>query len=139
MIDAEISWKSLLFVAESLEQLIGQHGAKAVMRKAGMKAAASLTEMPPQALPEEEAARRAGALLVDFGFFKELQMPDPDTLQIIGSQVDEDLRQLNLQELRSVGYYSIGLFEGFYKQMSGSNRKVISVLPGTGCEYWKLG
>jgi len=139
MIDNEISLKSLLFVTESLEQLIGQHGAKAVLRTAGQRAAANLIEMLPLTLPEVEAARRTGAILIDLGFIKEMQMPDPDTLQIIGNHIYEELEELGLHGIQSACYYTIGLFEGFFKQMSGSARKIISVAAGETCEYWKLG
>ena len=139
MIDNEISLKSLLFVTESLEQLIGQHGAKAVLRTAGQRAAANLIEMLPLTLPENEAARRTGVILIDLGFIKEMQMPDPDTVQIIGNHIYEELEELGLHGIQSACYYIIGLFEGFFKQMSGSARKIISVVPGETCEYWKLG
>ena len=139
MIDGEISLKSLLFVTESLEQLIGKHGAKAVLRTAGQKAAVNLIEMLPLTLPEDEAARRTGAILVEFGFIDEIQMPSPDTLQILGNHIYEELEELGLNETQSACYYVIGLFEGFFNQMSGSARKIISVEPGEACEYWKLG
>jgi predicted hydrocarbon binding protein len=139
MIDGEISLKSLLFVTESLEQLIGQHGAKAVLRTAGQRAAANLIEMLPLTLPEDEAARRSGAILIELGFINEMQMPDPNTLQIIGNHIYKELKELGLHGTQSACYYVIGLFEGFFKQMSGSARKIISVGPAETGEYWKLG
>jgi len=139
MIDGEISLKSLLFVTESLEHLIGQHGAKAVLRTAGQRAAVNLIEMLPLSLPDDEAARRTGAILVELGFINELQMPAPDSVQIIGNHIYEELEGLGLHGIQSADYYVIGLFEGFFKQMSGSDRKIISVEAGKDCEYWKLG
>jgi len=139
MIDGEISLKSLLFVTESLEQLLGQHGAKAVLRTAGQRAAVNLIEMLPLTLPEDEAARRTGAILVELGFINEMQMPAPDTVQILGNHIFEELDALGLHGTQSACYYIIGLFEGFFMQMSGSARKIISVEPGRACEYWKLG
>lgn len=139
MINGEISLKSLLFVTESLEKLIGPHGAKAVLRTAGQRAAVALIEMLPLTLPDDEAARRTGALLIDLGFINELQMPAPDTVQILGNHIYEELEALGIHDTQSACYYVIGLFEGFFKQMSGSDRKIISVEPGKDCEYWKLG
>ena len=139
MIDGEISLKSLLFVTDSLEQLLGQHGAKAVLRTAGQRAAANLIEKLPLSLPEDEAARRTGALLVELGFINELQMPAPDTVQITGNHIYEELEELGLHGTQSACYYLIGLFEGFFKQMSGSARRIVSVEPDKACEFWKLG
>jgi len=138
MIDGEISLKSLLYVTESLEQLIGPHGAKAVLRTAGQRAAIAMIEMLPLSLPEEEAARRSGAILVELGFINELQMPAPGSIQIFGNHIYEELSALGLHGTQSVSFYVIGLFEGFFKQMSGSDRKVVSVEPGKDCETWKL-
>jgi predicted hydrocarbon binding protein len=138
MIDGEISLKSLLYVAESLEQLIGQHGAKAVLRTAGQRAAVNLIEMLPLALPEDEASRRTGAILVELGFIEGFEMPSPDTVEIIGSHIYEELEALKLLGTQSACFYMIGLFEGFFKQMSGSTKKVTSVEQGKACEFWNL-
>ena len=105
MIDGEISLKSLLFVTESLEQLLGQHGAKAVLRTAGQRAAVNLIEMLPLTLPEDEAARRTGAILVELGFINEMQMPAPDTVQILGNHIFEELDALGLHGTQSACYY----------------------------------
>jgi len=139
MIDGEISLKSLLFVTESLEQLLGSNGAKAVLRTAGQRAAVNLIEMLPLTLPEEDAVWRSGAVLVELGFIGEMRMPAKDTVQIVGNQFLQELQSLGLQGVQSGCYYVIGLFEGLFKQMSGSVRKVVLVEPGDGCQYWKLG
>ncbi len=138
MIDGEISLKSLLYVAESLEQLIGHHGANAVLRDAGRRAAVNLIEMLPLTLPEDEAARRTGAILVELGFIEGFEMPSPGTVEIFGSHIYEELEALKLKGTQSACFYVIGLFEGFFKQMSGSSRKITSVEPGKACEFWKL-
>jgi len=139
MIDGEISLKSLLFITASLEQLLGQHGAKAILRTAGQRAAVNLIEMLPLTLPEEDAARRTGLILAELGFFDEMQMPAPDTLLIAGNHFFEELEALGLQGTQSARYYIIGLFEGFFKQMSSSDKKIVSIEPGKTYEYWKLG
>jgi predicted hydrocarbon binding protein len=139
MIDGDISLKSLLYVTESLEQLIGQHGAKAVLRAAGQRAAVNLIEMLPLTLPEEEAARRTGSVLIELGFFDGMEMPTPETIIISGSHIYEELEAIQLQGVQSSCFFVIGLFEGFFKQMSGSSKKIISVETGKACEYWKLG
>jgi hypothetical protein len=139
MIDGEISLKSLLYVAESLEQLIGGNGAKAVLRTAGARAAVNLIEMLPLTVPEDDAILRTGALLVELGFISALQQVDSDTLQISYGEFKKQVELLGLQEVQSTCYYVIGLFEGFFKQMSGSKRKVVSIETSQGMEIWKLG
>ena len=131
--------KSLLYLFESLEQLIGQNGAKAIMRTAGQRAAIDLIEMLPLTVSESEAVRRSGAVLAELGFINEIRESEPGTLQVFGNHIIEALAGLNLQNTKSGSYYVIGLFEGFFKQMSGSPHKVISVEPGDGYETWKMG
>ncbi len=138
MIDGETSLKSLMFVSESLEQLLGANGAKAVLRTAGQRAAISLIEMLPLSIIEEDAIQRSGAILVELGFIDEMRMPAPDSVQISGNTFLLEMKKMELHGLQSGCYYVIGLFEGFFNQMSGSTRKVIAVSPGESCEYWKL-
>ena len=137
-IDNEISLKSLLFITESLEQLLGQHGAQAVLRTAGQRAAVNLIEMLPLTLPENEAASRSGAILAELGFIGEMQTIAADMLQISGNRFLEELQALGLKASQSGRFYVIGLFEGFFKQLSGSNRKVVTVEIKENDEYWKL-
>jgi hypothetical protein len=139
MIDGEISLKSLLFITESLEQLIGPNGSKAVLRTAGQRAAGNLIGILPLTLSEEDVAHRTRLILAELGFIDGLQMPATDTLQITGNHFFEELDVLRLQGTRSARYYIFGLLEGFFKQMSGSERKVVSVEPAETCEYWKSG
>ena len=139
MIDGEISFKSLLYVTEVLEQMLGRNGANAILRTAGQKAAVNLIEMLPLSLPEEEAAVRSGLILKEFGFIEELSLPDADTLKITGNHIIEEVTGLGLQGTGSARYYTIGLFEGFFKQLSGSTRKITSVDLLPDGEIWKLG
>jgi hypothetical protein len=139
MMDGEISYKSLLYVTESLEKLIGANGAKAVLRTAGQRAAVNLIEMLPLTLPEEEAARRIGPMLAELDFIGEMNVLSPDRLQVTGNHVLDELAALGLEGIQSGRYYVIGLFEGFFKQLSGSTRKVVAVEPREECEIWILG
>ncbi|MBI3170934.1 MAG: hypothetical protein HYZ22_20835 [Chloroflexi bacterium] len=43
-----------------------------------------------------------------------------------------------LSNSQSGQIHLIGHFEGFFKQLSGSNQKIITVQAGENCEYWKL-
>ena len=139
MIDGEISLKSLLFVTEGLEQMLGKNGANAVLRTAGQRAAVNLIEMLPLTLPEDEAALRTGSILTELGFIDALSMPEPGMLKISGNHIMDRLPELGLQDITSSRYYTIGLFEGFLKKMSGSAKKIVSVEVGADGEIWKLG
>jgi hypothetical protein len=50
----------------------------------------------------------------------------------------EELALLGLTGTGSARYYVIGLFEGFFKQLSGSSRKIVGVEANQHYEYWKL-
>ncbi|MFZ5881335.1 MAG: hypothetical protein ACOY0R_18365 [Chloroflexota bacterium] len=138
-IDCEVSLKSLLFVTESVENLLGLHGSQAVLRSAGRRAAASLIDMLPLTLAEDEALLRVGGILVELGFVASLERFSPDTLRVGGNRVLEELAQLGLASSGSARYYVIGLFEGFFKQLCGSAGKIVSVEADSNYEYWKLG
>jgi hypothetical protein len=138
-IDLDTCQKSLFYLMDSLELLIGANGTKAVLRSAGQKAAANLIEMLPLTLPEDEAARRIGSMLVELGFITEMNETSPGKYQVIGNHVLEEMTALGLHCMQSGTYYVIGIFEGFFKTLSGSKRKVVSVQPGENCEYWILG
>jgi predicted hydrocarbon binding protein len=138
MIDGEISLKSLLYVTESLEQLIGKNGAKAVLRVAGQRAAVNLIEMLPLTLPEDEAASRIGPILSELGFLESMEVLAPNTIKVSGNHIYEELATLNLQGTASACYYLIGLFEGFFKQLTGSNKKITMVETKESAEFWKL-
>lgn len=137
-IDCEVSVKSLLFVTASLEQLLGQHGSRAVLRNAGRRAAANLIDMLPLTLAEDAAFLRVGDILIELGFITGLEMTAPDRLRVSGNRVVEELLQLGLAGSESARYYVIGLFEGFFKQLSGSSRKIVGVEANDHHEYWKL-
>ena len=137
-IDCEVSLKSLLFVAESLEELLGAHGGQAVMRSAGRRAAANLIDMLPLKLEEETAILRAGNILVELGFISGLEIIAADRLLVCGNQVLKELNHLGLAGVESGRYYVIGLFEGFFRQLSGSARKITSVATDKTNEYWML-
>jgi hypothetical protein len=139
MIDGEISFKSLLYITESLEQLIGANGAKAVLRTAGQRAAINLIEMLPLTLEEEEAIYRIGPLLVELGFIDEMRIIRPDLLEVTGNKVVKEMDLLELHTVQSIRYYVVGLFEGFFKQLSSSTKKIVSVELVDSKEHWKLG
>jgi hypothetical protein len=137
-IDCEVSLKSLLFVAENLDLLLGQHGAQAVLRTAGQRAASNLIDMLPLTLPEDEAARRSGAILAELGFIRAFELVNENELRISGNQVLLELQSLGLDKVQCMRFYVVGLFEGFFKQMSGSKKKVTVTEASQDFETWRL-
>jgi hypothetical protein len=137
-IDCEVSLKSLLFVAESLDQLLGQHGAQAVLRTAGQRAASNLIDMLPLTLPEDEAARRSGMMLVELGFLRGAELITENEMRVTGNQVILELQSLGMDKVQCMRFYVVGLFEGFYKQMSGSKKKVTVTEASQDFETWRL-
>jgi len=137
-IDCEVSLKSLLFVAESLDQLLGQHGAQAVLRTAGQRAASNLIDMLPLTLPEDEAARRSGMMLVELGFLRGAELITENEMRVTGNQVILELQSLGMDKVQCMRFYVVGLFEGFYKQMSGSKKKVTVTEASQDSETWRL-
>lgn len=138
MIDGDISLKSLLLVSESIEQLIGKNGAKVVQRQAGQRAASRLIDMLPLVLPEVEAIQQSGEILVELGFIQGLQMVAPGLIKIDGNNYMHEIQELNLGCSLSGTYYVIGLFEGFFNQLSGLKKKITSVENTPEGELWKL-
>ena len=137
--DPDIIAKSFFFTTESLEQLLGRHGAQAVLRSAGQRAAGSLIDMLPLSLAEQEAAQRSGEILKELGFVSDMEFTPPGCLRIDGNRFQMELETLGLGSSGSGRYFVIGLFEGFFKQLSGSSRKVRAPRSDDGCEYWELG
>ncbi|MEJ7553131.1 MAG: hypothetical protein WKI46_06995 [Aquificaceae bacterium] len=127
MIDADILLLAIVNMAEGVKNLIGDKGAKAVMRDAGKQAGPKLLESLighfPETLPKEEALRRACIILEDLGFSKSIRMEDGKVIAeediFTDAIVGEDL--IN----SPVVYFFAGLIEGFVSFMS--DQKVVLV------------
>jgi hypothetical protein len=135
-IDCEVSLKSLLLVTESLDQLLGQYEAQAVLQT-GAACGIHLIDILPLTLLEDEAARRSGALLTELGFLSGLDFAAENELRISVNQALLELQALGITETQSMRFYVIGLFEGFYKQMCGSLAISFSI-PPLSCPIWNI-
>ena len=120
MIDADILLLAIVDMAEGIKNLIGDNGAKAVMRDAGKQSGNKLLESLighfPETLPKEEALRRACIILESLGFAKSIKIEGGKVM------VEEDIFTdaiLGEDLLNSpVVYFFAGLIEGFVSFMS---------------------
>ncbi|GBC88019.1 hypothetical protein HRbin13_00132 [bacterium HR13] len=128
MVDADILLLAIVNMAEGVKSLIGDKGAKAVLRDAGRQSGPKLLESLighfPEVLPKEEALRRACIILEDLGFAKKIEKGDSEV------RIEEDIftdaiTNGNLIE-SPVIYFFAGLIEGFVSFMSDEK---ITLLP----------
>ncbi|MCX8164749.1 MAG: hypothetical protein N3D14_05075 [Aquificaceae bacterium] len=120
MIDSDILLLAIVNMAEGVKNLIGDKGAKAVMRDAGKQAGPRLLESLighfPENLPKEEALRRACIILEDLGFAQSIKVEEGKVITeedvFTDAIVGEDLMN------SPVVYFFAGLIEGFVSFMS---------------------
>ena len=80
MVESEILLLSIVNMAEGIRNLIGDRGARAVMRDAGKQSGPKLLESLignfPEILSREEALKRSCAILKELGFAKAIKMEE---------------------------------------------------------------
>ncbi|MCY0867050.1 MAG: hypothetical protein AB1353_07710 [Aquificota bacterium] len=127
MIDADILLLAIVNMAEGVKNLIGDKGAKAVMRDAGKQAGPRLLESLighfPEVLQKEEALRRSCIILEDLGFAKSIRMEGDKV--IAEEDIFTDAIVGNDLMNSPVIYFFAGLIEGFVSFMS--DQKVVLV------------
>ncbi|HAV39973.1 MAG TPA: hypothetical protein DCX31_02680 [Aquificaceae bacterium] len=120
MIDADILLLAIVNMAEGVKNLIGDKGAKAVMRDAGKQAGPKLLESLighfPETLAKEEALRRSCIILEDLGFAKSIRMEGDKV--IVEEDIFTDAIVGNDLINSPVVYFFAGLIEGFVSFMS---------------------
>ena len=125
-VDCETLLRSLVFMADGVAATIGDMGARATMRLAGHRAAASLLEALPLRLEPDEAIRRAGPVMAELGFLDRIERLDAANLVVHGSVIIRLLRSLQREpQTHAACYYTIGLFEGFVNVMSHERVSVV--------------
>lgn len=125
MIEAELLILAIVNMAEGVKSLIGDKGAKDIMRDTGKQAGSKLLESLigrfPENLPRDEALRRTCKILENLGFSKSIKIEEGRVIVeediFTDAIVGEDL--LN----SPVVYFFAGLIEGFVSFMS--DQKVI--------------
>jgi hypothetical protein len=136
--DDDLLLKSLLCVAESLEDLLGQHGARVMLRAAGRKAAASLIEGLPLQLTADEAVSRSADLLEQLGFAERCSVDDGGNLEVSGLPINKAREEMGLTTDGTGRYFCVGLFEGFAREMSGMPIQVDNCDPEGKEELWTV-
>ncbi|WP_029551335.1 hypothetical protein [Thermocrinis jamiesonii] len=127
MVDPDILLLAIVNMSEGVKALIGDKGAKAVLRDAGRQSGPKLLESLighfPEVLDKEEALRRACIILEDLGFAKVISKEDGKitieedifTDAIVGENVAES----------PIIYFFAGLIEGFVSFMSDQKLTLI--------------
>ena len=127
MIDADILLLASVNMAEGVKNLIGDKGAKAVMRDAGKQAGPRLLESLighfPEVLQKEEALRRSCIILEDLGFAKSIRMEGDKV--IAEEDIFTDAIVGNDLMNSPVIHFFAGLIEGFVSFIS--DQKVVLV------------
>ncbi len=127
MIDGDVLILALVNMAGGVKTLIGDKGAKAVMRDAGRQAGPKLLESLighfPEVLPKEEAIKRSCVILENLGFAQSIKVGGSkiDILEDAFTDAIEDEDLFN----SPIVYFLAGLIEGFVSFMS--NEKVILI------------
>uniref|UniRef100_A0A7C5SW57 Uncharacterized protein n=1 Tax=Thermocrinis ruber TaxID=75906 RepID=A0A7C5SW57_9AQUI len=120
MVDPDILILAIVNASEGVRALIGDKGAKAVLRDAGRKSGQKLLESLMgeffSVLDKEEALRRACIILEDLGFAKSIKKEDGNIV------IEEDIFTdaivgENLSDSPII-YFFEGLIEGFVSFMS---------------------
>ncbi len=128
MIDPHVLILAIVDMSEGIRALIGDKGAKAVLRNAGKQSGPKLLESLighfPEVLDKEEALRRTCIILEDLGFAKSIKKENGNIV-IEEDIFTEAITEENLSD-HPIIYFFEGLIEGFVCFMS--NQKVTLVL-----------
>ncbi len=120
MVDPNILILSIVDMSEGIRALIGDKGAKALLRDAGRQAGQKLLESLmgrfPEVLDKEEALRRTCMVIEVLGFAKSVKKGDGNI--VIENDIFTDvIMRENLPD-SPVIYFFEGLIEGFVSFMS---------------------
>jgi len=133
MVDPDILLLAIVNMSEGIRALIGDKGAKAVLRDAGRQSGPKLLESLighfPEVLDKEEALKRACIILEDLGFAKSIKKEGGNIV------IEEDIftnaiMGENLSDLPIIHFFE-GLIEGFVSFMS--NQRLLW------CQRWLKG
>ncbi len=120
MIDPDILLLAIVNMADGVKNLIGEKGAKAVLRDAGRQSGPKLLESLighfPEVLSKDEALRRSCVILEDLGFAKSIQKQN-DTVEVQEDVFTDAIVGENLTDSPII-YFFAGLIEGFVSFMS---------------------
>jgi hypothetical protein len=127
MVDPDILILAIVDMSEGIKSLIGDKGARAILRDAGRQAGPKLLESLigrfPEVLDKEEALRRACTVIEVLGFAKSVKKENGNIVIEKDIFTDVIMRE-NLSDSPII-YFFEGLIEGFVFFMS--NQKVTLV------------
>ena len=127
MVDSDILILAIVNMSRGVKILVGDKGAKAVLRDAGRQAGLKLLESLighfSQVLDKEEALRRACAILENLGFAQVIKKEDGKI--VIEEDIFTDAIVGEDLENSPVIYFLAGLIEGFVSFMS--DQKIVLV------------
>ena len=127
MVDPDILILAIVNMSEGVKTLIGDKGAKAVLRDAGRQSGPKLLESLighfPEVLDKEEALRRACAILENLEFAQAIKKEDGKI--VIEEDIFTDAIVGEDLENSPVIYFFEGLIEGFVSFMS--DQKIVLV------------
>ncbi len=136
-VNAEIVLESLIYMTDGVASVIGDKGARAVMRQAGHRAAIHLLEALPLRVSVLEAIARVGPVLQELGFVEDVRALDSNHVVVEGNLISRTLRELasgpggSKQEpsgqmaRHPARYYVFGLFEGMILVLSETRIAVV--------------
>jgi len=120
MVDPDILILAIVNASEGVKALIGDKGAKAVLRDAGRKSGQKLLESLMgeffSVLDKEEALRRACIILEELGFAKSIKKGDGNV--VIEDDIFTDAITEESLSDPPIIYFFEGLIEGFVSFMS---------------------
>ena len=129
MVDPDILILAMVNASEGVKALIGDKGAKAVLRDAGRKSGQKLLENLMgeffSVLDKEEALRRACIILEELGFAKSIRK-EGGNIVIEEDIFTEVIMGENLSDSPII-YFFEGLIEGFVSFMSDQK---VTLVPG---------
>ncbi len=127
MVDPDILLLAIVNMSEGVKALIGDKGAKAVLRDAGRQSGPKLLKSLighfPEVLDKEEALRRACVILEDLGFAKVINKENGKI--VIEEDIFTDaIAEENVADSPII-YFFAGLIEGFVSFMSDQKATLI--------------
>ena len=129
MVDPDILILAIVNASEGVKALIGDKGAKAILRDAGRKSGQKLLENLMgeffSVLDKEEALRRACIILEELGFAKSIRK-EGGNIVIEEDIFTEVIMGENLSDSPII-YFFEGLIEGFVSFMSDQK---VTLVPG---------
>jgi hypothetical protein len=138
-VENELLLRALAALAEGVARIIGERGARAVIREAGHHALGSLFDWLPLRVPLEEALERAGLLLQEFGVVSGFMCHlEENQVRISGSVFSPLSVETGNPSDHPISFFLYGLYEGAVQMMSGSKINVTLAGADGQTQVWQI-